>query len=109
MRLLIIVSISLLGIGAFSACHRKAATPFVECKGDCITVRGTLQQQGMTTYQYGTHTISTAEGNAYVLKSDVVDLKKFEGKKVKLTAQNLHYTVENGPGLYNVVAIKEIE
>jgi hypothetical protein len=109
MRFFIIVCISMLCTVGFSACNRKAATPFVECKGDCITVRGTLQQQGMTTYQYGTHTISTAEGNAFVLKSDVVDLKKFEGRKVKLTAQNLHYTVENGPELYNVVAIKEID
>ncbi len=109
MRLFIIVFISTLSIAGFYACNKKTTTSVIECKGDCITVRGILQQQGMTTYQYGTHTISTAEGNAYVLKSDVLDLKKFEGKKVKLTAQNLHYTVENGPELYNVVAIKEID
>jgi hypothetical protein len=109
MRLFITVFISALSIAGFYACNKKTTTSVIECKGDCITVRGTLQQQGMTTYQYGTHTISSAEGNAYVLKSDVLNLKKFEGKKVKLTAQNLHYTVENGPELYNVVAIKEID
>lgn len=82
-----------------SACHKnKTINPV-----DQIVLTGTLQEQGPTTYMYGTHTL-----NGHVLKSDRVNLNIYEGSKVMVTATNVHYTVESGPELYNVTAIVSV-
>jgi hypothetical protein len=93
----------LISSAAIISC-KKENKPGVVCTGDCITARGVLKQQGFTTYQYGSH-ILVDDNQSYVLTSNVVNLQKFEDKKVVIIAKNLHYTVENGPELHNVVYI----
>lgn len=71
-----------------------------------VQLQGTLEATGMTTYQYGTHTLTAAE-RSYALKSSQVDLKVYEGKKVSIKGTKVAgYPVENGPDLIQVTAVK---
>lgn len=68
---------------------------------------GKIEKTGMTTYQYGTHTITTGD-HTYALRSSSVDLNKFENKEVQLTGKKVPgYPVENGPALIEVTSVKE--
>jgi hypothetical protein len=72
-----------------------------------IELTGELQQAGMTTYQYGTH-ILTTDNKIYALKSSNIDLNKYNGKHVTVTGKKLEgYPVENGPELIEVTELKE--
>ncbi|AVR44649.1 hypothetical protein C7S20_04885 [Christiangramia fulva] len=68
---------------------------------------GTIEPAGITSYQYGTHRLIT-DDETYALKSEKVDLNKYEGKKVTLTAEKVEgYPVDGGPIFLNVMTIKE--
>lgn len=90
-----------LGI-AFSSCStaRKSG-------GDGqIELKGTIEAAGMTTYQYGTHTLKSAD-KTYALKSSNVDLGTYEGKSVTVHGTKVEgYPIENGPDFINVTAVK---
>ncbi len=74
---------------------------------DLMEVTGTIEPIGMTTWQYGTHTISN-DDDFYALRSGKVDLKNYEGKKVILKGEKVEgYPVENGPIFIEVTEIKE--
>lgn len=74
-----------------------------------IEVTGVIAQQGMTTYQYGTHVLENAE-NFYALKSEVLDLDQYLGRKVKLKAERVEgYPVDTGPVFLNVVEVEEVK
>lgn len=74
---------------------------------DTLEVTGTIEQQGMTSYQYGTHTL-TGEGSFYALKSDAVDLDLYLGDEVTVTARKVEgYPLEGGPVLLNVLEVEE--
>ncbi|NEV93983.1 hypothetical protein G3567_07465 [Psychroflexus sp. YR1-1] len=67
---------------------------------------GLLQAQGITSYQYGTHTLQT-EDALYALKSERVDLDEYIGKTITLTAEPIEgYPVDGGPTYLNVIGVK---
>lgn len=67
-----------------------------------IELSGTIKQQGITTYQYGTHTI-----NGFALKSSSVDLDKYLNKKVTVIGQKIEgYPIDGGPDYIEVEKIK---
>ncbi len=68
---------------------------------------GTVHAAGITSYQYGTHTLET-ENESFALKSDSIDLTRYEQKKVKIIANKIEgYPVDNGPVYLNVISIKD--
>lgn len=67
-----------------------------------IEVTGTIHQQGITFYQYGTHTI---EG--YALRSSVVNLDDYVGQQVTVVGYKIDgYPIEGGPDYLEVVEVK---
>ena len=50
----------------------SSCSKFGEATQNCMTVTGQIQKQGVTTYQYGTHTIES-----YALRSSTYDLDEF--------------------------------
>ncbi len=46
-----------------------------------MEITGTIQQQGITSYQYGTHTITTTNDEFYALKSETVDLDDYVNRR----------------------------
>jgi starvation-inducible outer membrane lipoprotein len=50
---------------------------------ESVTATGAMERLGITTYQYGTHSVTDkASGTFYVLSSDVVDLDAYAGQRV---------------------------
>jgi hypothetical protein len=78
--------------------------PTLSCsknKGE-IKVSGTIQKQGITTYQYGTHTIAT-----YALKSKSIDLDNYINQEVTIYGNKIEgYPVSGGPEFIEVTTIK---
>lgn len=67
---------------------------------------GTIQQQGITSYQYGTHTISN-DGTFYALKSETVDLDDYLDEEVTIVAEKIKgYPLEGGPEFLMVLEVK---
>lgn len=89
---------------SLAACSKTRKCPD-RVSADTVIQTGLLRQQGVTTYQYGTHILEAGSNTELVLKSDNINLDNYVGKNVQVTAVNTHYTVENGPELYNVIAI----
>lgn len=74
---------------------------------DQMEVTGTIQQQGMTSYQYGTHTITNNE-TFYALKSDVIDLDQYIDQEVTISAEKIEgYPVDGGPDYLRVLEVKD--
>jgi hypothetical protein len=70
-----------------------------------IKLSGKLEKIGMTTFQYGTHTLQV-DAKTYALKSSKVDLNAYADKEVTLKGTKVDgYPVENGPELIEVVEI----
>lgn len=77
---------------------------------------GVLQKQGMTSYQYGTHTLNgkSLSGKpdqpetTFALKAGKrINLNKFVGKKVIITGKKVDgYPLESGPELIEVSAVE---
>lgn len=68
---------------------------------------GTIEQQGMTSYQYGTHVLNT-EDSFYALKSESIDLDRFIGEKVTVKAEKVEgYPVDGGPEYLQVTEVKQ--
>lgn len=75
-------------------------------KSDKMEVTGTIQQQGMTSYQYGTHTLTNDE-TFYALKSETVDLDKYVDQEVSIVAEKISgYPVDGGPEYLLVLEVK---
>ncbi|GAB2777547.1 hypothetical protein GCM10010465_25400 [Actinomadura fibrosa] len=67
---------------------------------------GTIKEQGITSYQYGTHTLTTGNG-FYALKSEAVDLDEYIDKKVMVVAEKIEgYPVDGGPEYLLVLKVK---
>ena len=74
---------------------------------DLIELTGNLEATGITSYQYGSHTLTTND-TFYALKSGSQDLTAFEGKKVKIKGEKVEgYPVDGGPEYIEVKEIKE--
>lgn len=70
------------------------------------TYSGTIQPTGITSYQYGTHTLESGD-EFYALKSETIDLSQYEGQKVTVNATKIEgYPVDGGPVYLNVTKVK---
>jgi len=68
--------------------------------------QGLLKQQGITTYQYGTHTISN-DSITYALKSSTVNLDSYIDKRVTIKGTRVDgYPIENGPDFIDVKELR---
>ncbi|HET8886595.1 MAG TPA: hypothetical protein VFM70_09625 [Salinimicrobium sp.] len=77
-----------------------------EKNADKMQITGTIEQQGITTYQYGTHTISSEE-ESYALKSDAVNLDNYLNQEVTITAEKITgYPVDGGPEYLLVLEVE---
>lgn len=71
-----------------------------------IKVTGTIQEQGITSYQYGSHVISSTD-TTFALKSEKVDLNNYIDKKVTVFGKKVEgYPVDGGPEFLKVMKIK---
>ena len=72
-----------------------------------MEITGTIQEQGMTSYQYGTHTITTGNDEFYALKSEAVELESYVNKEVTIIAEKIEgYPVDGGPEYLMVLEVK---
>lgn len=79
----------------------------ISCRKDhnhleSIEVSGTIQKQEMTTYQYGTHTIS-----GYALRSSSILLDDYIDQQATIVGKKIEgYPVDGGPDFLEVELIK---
>jgi ABC-type metal ion transport system substrate-binding protein len=93
---LIIISLSLLI--CTSGCKKE--------KSEQIEVTGTVKIRGITTYQYGTHTISNNSAY-YALKSDIYNLDDYVNQNVTVIGETITgYPLSGGPYYLNVIEVK---
>jgi len=70
-----------------------------------ITVSGTVEslKGKMTTWMYGTHLlVNTSDETRYALKSDQVNLSRYNDKEVTLKGLLVHEGLDTGPALVKV-------
>lgn len=76
-------------------------------KENTMEITGTIQEQGITSYQYGTHTITTGDDGFYALKSEAVDLDEYVGEEVTIIAEKIEgYPLSGGPEYLLVLEVK---
>ncbi|CAN5239352.1 hypothetical protein BH23BAC2_BH23BAC2_14390 [soil metagenome] len=76
-------------------------------KSASMEITGIIEPIGMTTWQYGTHTLST-DDEFYALRSKILNLADYEGKTVTIKGEKVEgYPVDNGPVFIDVTEIKE--
>ena len=72
-----------------------------------LNLVGLLKQQGMTTYQYGTHVLKT-DKKTYALRSKDIDLNAYLEKQVEILGEKIDgYPISGGPEYIKVISIKE--
>src|SRR5215210_4133073 len=87
------------------SCFTKKNTASIKENYPC-QFKGLLKKQGITTYMYGTHTI-TNEGKTYALNSTTINLDTLIDKTVTVKGNKINgYPVDGGPELIDV---KEVE
>ena len=75
-------------------------------QGNTLEISGLIKEQGITTYQYGTHIISDQE-QFYAIKSETIDLDQYVGKEVTIRAEKIEgYPVDGGPEYLLVLEIE---
>lgn len=73
---------------------------------DTIVVTGVLHKQGITTYQYGTHTISE-NNKLYALRSSSLNLDEYLSQNITIVGERIDgYPVDGGPNYLEVIKIK---
>lgn len=83
------------------------ATENEQTKTDNMEVTGTIQQQGITSYQYGTHTLTNDE-TFYALRSEAVNLDDYLDEEVTIIAKKIDgYPLEGGPEYLLVLEVVE--
>jgi hypothetical protein len=87
----------------FPSCKKET-----ECKS--TTASGVIHKQGMTTYQYGTHTLVDDNGKTiYALKSknSKLNLDNYIDKNVEIKGHKIiGYPVDGGPEYLEVTKVK---
>lgn len=79
----------------------------VTSQSNGMTVTGTIQEQGMTSYQYGTHTLTNSE-TFYAVKSDSVNLNNYQNREVTVRVRPIEgYPIEGGPEYLEVLEVVE--
>jgi hypothetical protein len=78
-------------------------------KGEFIEATGTLEKQGITSYQYGTHILLNTD-QRFALRSKEVRLDSFINMEVRLQGKKVEgYPIEGGPVLIEVADIEKQE
>ena len=96
MKLTQIVFLSIIISVCAISCHKDDYDP------DKIEVSGTIQKQGITTYQYGTHIIA-----GYAIRSSSIILDDYINKEVTIIGYKIDgYPVDGGPDYIEVEEIK---
>lgn len=71
---------------------------------------GTLEVLEMSNWMYGSHTLTTEDGEFYALKSDAIDLNDFNDQPVHLFGDEMEgYPLNNGPKLIDVKKVQLME
>lgn len=100
MKLFITLLLGTIFLFGIQACQSK------KLASNQIEVSGTIQKQGTTTYQYGTHIIISND-KQYALKSSTLDLNKYLKQNVTIIGEKIAgYPVENGPEYLEVLKVK---
>jgi len=90
---------------SFSACTKETTEDTIK-ETYPFQFKGLLKKQEITTYQYGTHTISN-EGKTYALKSSTINLDTHVNKTVTVKGNKINgYPVDGGPKLIDVKEVK---
>lgn len=90
-------------VGLLAACGTTR-----EVDPNLMVVEGILKKQGITTYQYGTYTISGEDG-FFALSSSEVELEPYVDQEVEIRATKIEgYPVDGGPVYLQVQAVKEL-
>lgn len=81
----------------------------VSCKKETISsqleITGTIAKTGITTYQYGSHTI-TDDNSFYALRSTAVNLDDYVGQEVTIFGEIVDgYPVDGGPDFIEVTQV----
>ncbi|WP_316807231.1 hypothetical protein [Pedobacter agri] len=70
--------------------------------GETVSIEGRITKLGMTTFQYGTHSI-TYGGKPYALRSSSLNLDTYVDRQVTLRGTKVEgYPLEGGPELIEV-------
>jgi len=97
-KALILLSIVVAGLSSCSTVKNSATS-------EDITLTGTIQEFGMTTFQYGSHKMKSAD-TLYALRSSKVQLQDYLDKAVTLKGTKVAgYPIEGGPALIEVTSI----
>lgn len=98
-KLLILLAMGITFAGCSTAKSGSGNTNLIE-------LTGKIEKLGMSTFQYGSHTIQ-ANGKTYALKSTKVNLDEYSDKEVILKGTKVAgYPVDNGPELLEVASLK---
>lgn len=74
---------------------------------DLMEVTGKIEKIEMTSWQYGTHTLSN-EKEFYALRSEKINLDDHIGKEITVSAKRIEgYPVDGGPEFLQVEKVKE--
>jgi hypothetical protein len=78
-----------------------------EVNEKAMEVTGTIKEQGITSYQYGTHTITIEGDEFYALKSEAVNLDDYLDEEVTIVAEKIEgYPLSGGPEYLLVLEVK---
>ena len=93
------VSIILIAsLAFFAACEKDSLDP--------DEIKGVIAVQGITTYQYGTHTLTT-DAQFFALRSATIDLDQFVNQMVVIRYEKIQgYPVDGGPEYLEVLEVK---
>jgi UDP-galactopyranose mutase len=74
-----------------------------------LSIEGVVRKQGITTYQYGSHILKTAD-KYFALRSKDVNLDEYIDKKVKISGEKIEgYPLSGGPEFILVKGIEHIK
>jgi major membrane immunogen (membrane-anchored lipoprotein) len=109
-----LIIIALVTITLVSACKTKDKakntsneTPeLTNVETKTVELKGIIKKQGVTTYQYGSHTMKTTDG-FYALKATDIDLDAYIDQQVTIRGETIKgYPVSGGP---DYILVKDIK
>ena len=115
-RILFLITLSvflttaLIEANSVQTAKNQSAAEVTNVMAKTVTAEGVIQQQGMTTYQYGTHVLKDGTKTLYALMSKSQKLDNFVGKKVKITGTLVDgYPVDGGPDFVEVTDVEVLK
>jgi len=114
MKTTFLLLISILAMCAFLSAgtlrNGSYRTEVITNMDDTVTAEGTIEKQGITTYQYGTHVLKEGKKTLYALTSKTQKLNDYVGKRVKITGTKIDgYPLEGGPVFLEVTSVEVLK